>query len=67
MLQTNDGNLCLSYYEHQCAGICSSETRLEGIWRTCLDRPLEKGERKQIPEIPEGEAQGEGTEDERRR
>lgn len=54
MLQTTKDNLCLSYYEHQCAGICSSEQRLEAIWQGCLDRPLEKGAT-DIPHIPEGQ------------
>eukprot|EP00884_Botryococcus_braunii_P017186 jgi/Botrbrau1/4150/Bobra.0192s0019.2 len=40
--QTSESNLCLSYYEHQCAGICSSESRLEPIFRSCLDDPLHK-------------------------
>ncbi len=38
--QTSESNICLSYYEHQCAGICSSESRLEPIFRSCLDDPL---------------------------
>jgi len=40
--QTSESSLCLSYYERECAGICSSEKRLEGIWKDCLDNPLEK-------------------------
>ena len=42
LLQVDEASLCISYYERQCAGICNSESRLEGIWRSCLDRPLEK-------------------------
>ena len=34
--------MCLSYYEHQCAGICSPEKRLVPIFRSCLDDPLAK-------------------------
>ena len=34
--------MCLSYYEHQCAGICTSETRLVPIFKSCLDDPLSK-------------------------
>ena len=32
-VQTSEDNLCLSYYEHQCAGICSSEKRLGPIYQ----------------------------------
>lgn len=41
-LQTNENNVCLSYYEHQCAGICSSESRLEPIFESCLKDPLNR-------------------------
>ena len=40
--QTNENNVCLSYYEHQCAGICSSESRLEPIYESCLKDPLNR-------------------------
>lgn len=40
--QTAPSNVCLSYYEHQCAGICSPEKRLVPIFRSCLDDPLAK-------------------------
>ena len=30
--QRSRDTLCLAYYEHQCAGICSSEKRLEPIY-----------------------------------
>ncbi|KAK9842850.1 hypothetical protein WJX74_003372 [Apatococcus lobatus] len=40
--QTSEANTCLSYYEHQCAGICSSEQRLEPIWQACLKDPLNR-------------------------
>ena len=40
--QTAPSNVCLSYYEHQCAGICTSETRLVPIYKSCLDDPLSK-------------------------
>ncbi len=40
--QSNENNLCLSYYEHQCAGICSSESRLEPIFESCLKDPLNR-------------------------
>ena len=40
MLQASESNLCLSYYERECAGICKSESRLEGIWNECLNNPL---------------------------
>ena len=40
--QTNENNICLSYYEHQCAGICSSESRLEPIYESCLRDPLNR-------------------------
>lgn len=40
--QTNENNVCLSYYEHQCAGICSSESRLEPIFESCLKDPLNR-------------------------
>ena len=42
LLQTSESNLCLSYYERECAGICKSESRLEGIWNECLNNPLAK-------------------------
>lgn len=42
--QTGDSNMCLAYYEHQCAGICSSEERLEPIYEACLRDPLKKGQ-----------------------
>ncbi|CAL5227666.1 g10673 [Coccomyxa viridis] len=42
MAQTNENNICLSYYEHQCAGICSSESRLEPIFESCLKDPLNR-------------------------
>ncbi|CAL8462361.1 g1894 [Coccomyxa elongata] len=42
MAQTNENNVCLSYYEHQCAGICSSESRLEPIYESCLKDPLNR-------------------------
>lgn len=42
MVQTSEANTCLSYYEHQCAGICSSEQRLEPIWQACLKDPLNR-------------------------
>lgn len=32
----------MSYYERECAGICKSESRLEGIWNECLNNPLAK-------------------------
>ena len=41
-MQTNENNICLSYYEHQCAGICSSESRLEPIFESCLKDPLNR-------------------------
>ena len=41
-VQTNENNVCLSYYEHQCAGICSSESRLEPIYESCLKDPLNR-------------------------
>ncbi|KAK9807182.1 hypothetical protein WJX73_004899 [Symbiochloris irregularis] len=41
--QTTEANVCLSYYEHQCAGICSSESRLEPIYRSCIQDPLHTG------------------------
>ena len=41
-LQTNENNICLSYYEHQCAGICSSENRLQPIFESCLKDPLNR-------------------------
>lgn len=41
-VQTNENNICLSYYEHQCAGICSSESRLEPIFESCLKDPLNR-------------------------
>lgn len=40
--QTGPGNVCLAYYEHQCAGICTPETRLVPIYKSCLDDPLER-------------------------
>ena len=40
--QTAPSNVCLSYYEHQCAGICSPEKRLVPIFKSCLDDPLAK-------------------------
>ena len=43
-VQTGDSNMCLAYYEHQCAGICSSEERLEPIYEACLRDPLKKGQ-----------------------
>ena len=43
-MQTGDSNMCLAYYEHQCAGICSSEQRLEPIYEACLRDPLKKGQ-----------------------
>lgn len=48
LLQT-EGNLCLAYYEHQCAGICSSEQRLEPIYDSCLKDPLNKGQNQRTP------------------
>eukprot|EP00891_Asterochloris_glomerata_P007456 jgi/Astpho2/7456/e_gw1.00114.96.1_t len=44
-----EGNLCLAYYEHQCAGICSSEQRLEPIYDSCLKDPLNKGQNQRTP------------------
>ncbi|KAK9842558.1 hypothetical protein WJX81_006050 [Elliptochloris bilobata] len=49
--QTSESNICLSYYEHQCAGICSSESRLEPIFLSCLDDPLHQRQ-------PEAKAEG---------
>jgi Galactosyltransferase len=40
--QTAPSNVCLSYYEHQCAGICTPETRLVPIYKSCLDDPLSR-------------------------
>ncbi len=40
--QTNENSVCLSYYEHQCAGICSSENRLQPIYESCLKDPLNR-------------------------
>lgn len=44
VVQTGDSNMCLAYYEHQCAGICSSEQRLGPIYEACLRDPLKKGQ-----------------------
>lgn len=40
--QTAPSNVCLSYYEHQCAGICTPEARLVPIYKSCLDDPLSR-------------------------
>ena len=54
-VQTSEADLCLSYYEHQCAGICSSEKRLGPIYRSCLQDPLRTGANPgNLPEIDEG-------------
>lgn len=37
--QTGPENVCLSYVETWCAGVCNSETRLEPIWSKCLKEP----------------------------
>lgn len=37
--QTNAETVCLAYNEYWCAGICSSETRLEPIYQKCLMNP----------------------------
>jgi len=37
--QTNADTVCLAYNEYWCAGICSSETRLEPIYQKCLMNP----------------------------
>jgi len=37
--QTNSDTVCLAYNEYWCAGICSSETRLEPIYQKCLMNP----------------------------
>ncbi|KAK9817855.1 hypothetical protein WJX72_003172 [[Myrmecia] bisecta] len=64
--QTGEGNICLSYYEHQCAGICSSEQRLQPIYNACLKDPLHKLPSDGLPfeavkfEKPAGEEQVEG-------
>lgn len=53
--QTSEADLCLSYYEHQCAGICSSEKRLGPIYRSCLQDPLRTGANPgSIPKIEDG-------------
>ena len=57
LLQTSEADLCLSYYEHQCAGICNSEKRLGPIYRSCLQDPLRTGANPgSIPRIDEGSA-----------
>lgn len=59
VVQTSESNLCLSYYERECAGICKSESRLEGIWNECLNNPLArlksglKGEEDSTTEVEE--------------
>ena len=56
--QTSAADLCLSYYEHQCAGICSSEKRLAPIYQSCLQDPLRTGANPgNLPEIDEGNIQ----------
>ena len=57
-MQTSEADLCLSYYEHQCAGICSSEKRLASIYQACLQDPLRTGANPgALPEIDEGNIQ----------
>lgn len=35
-MQTGRDNVCLAFSENQCAGLCRSEERLEGIYRDCV-------------------------------
>lgn len=41
--QTDASNICLSYYETYCAGICNATTRLESIYWMCIADPLKTG------------------------
>ena len=42
-LQSNKENVCLGFSENQCAGLCRSEERLEGIYRDCVVDPYSAG------------------------
>lgn len=35
--------MCLAFSEGQCAGLCKSEERLEGIYRDCVVDPYGAG------------------------
>lgn len=39
--QTAPEKRCLVFSEVACAGICQAETRLEPIWKSCLEKPYE--------------------------
>ncbi|RMZ52821.1 hypothetical protein APUTEX25_000940 [Auxenochlorella protothecoides] len=39
--QTTPEKRCLVFSEVTCAGICQAETRLEPIWKSCLEKPYE--------------------------
>lgn len=42
-LQSGRDNVCLGFSENQCAGLCRSEERLEGIYRDCIVDPYSAG------------------------
>ena len=43
-LQSGSDNVCLAFSENQCAGLCRSEQRLEGIYKDCVADPYNAGE-----------------------
>jgi hypothetical protein len=43
-LQSGSDNVCFAFSENQCAGLCRSEQRLEGIYKDCVADPYNAGE-----------------------
>ncbi|KAL4427755.1 hypothetical protein ABPG75_001844 [Micractinium tetrahymenae] len=47
--QSGSDNVCLGFSENQCAGLCRSEERLEGIYRDCIVNPYSAGKKGKLP------------------
>ncbi|KAL4449403.1 hypothetical protein ABPG77_007047 [Micractinium sp. CCAP 211/92] len=47
--QSGRDNVCLGFSENQCAGLCRSEERLEGIYRDCIVDPYNAGKKGKLP------------------
>ena len=47
--QSSPDTVCLAFYEHQCAGICRPEKRLEGIYRDCITDPYAAAAKGKLP------------------